>query len=339
MRALRSGALLATLVAFSSLASTPALAEPNIAAARALLDSPTRPTPSDLRRAYGGTIPAENPFKHHYPLGYNRNQAMNVAQGMRHEHLVGHLRATMPKAIAHLEKAYPGATYAALGRDVVVMSDALDAYYGAIGQHGRAVRVNASTASFWSRDYRDTVDLVTQSTGLDLDHVHERGFVLYDNTSYGANSQSRKVMSALYTALQQRGANTADYAHKLTLATIWHGSGAQMMPTAGADAFLANHVASQKQKMGPRALGPAAILRVPGIGYGLEWHGSFGPMARTAAGVTTTPGALAGIANRESILWEAHEMLRLTESPEFHQLVEQETQQLGIKAPHENVGN
>ena len=339
MRALRSGALLATLVAFSSLASVPVHAEPNVAAARALLDSPTRPTPSDLRRAYGGTLPAVNPFKHHSPLAYNRNQAMNTVQGMWHDHLVQQLRETMPKAIAHLEKAYPGATYAALGRDVVVMSDALDAYYGSIGQHGRAARVNASTASFSSNNHQDTVDLVTHSTGLDLDHVHERGFVLYDNTRYRASSQSRKVMSSLYTALQQRGKNTADYADKLTLATIWNGNGAQMMPSsaAGADAFLASHVASQKQQMGPGALGPAQILRIPGIGYGLEWHGSFGPMRRTAAGVTTAPGALANIETRESILWEAHEMLRLTESPEFQQSVEHEAQQLGIQAPHEKA--
>ena len=174
-----------------------------------------------------------NPFTHHYPVAFDPKTPMS-AQSTRHEQLVGHLHRTMPTTIARLEKAYPGATYAGLGRDVVVMSD-----------------------------------------------------------------------------------GTA----------------------AAADAFLASHLASERLQMGPGALGPVHALQISGIGYGLEWHGSFGPMTRTGSGVTTQPGAVANLETRESILWEAHEMLRVTESPEFRASVEREAQLLGMKAPHHNAGN
>ena len=280
-----------------------------------------------------------NPFTHHYPVAFDPKTPM-TAQSTRHEQLVGHLHRTMPTTIARLEKAYPGATYAGLGRDVVVMSDALDAYYGSIGQQGRAARVNASTASFHHASHEDTYDLVRHSTGLDLDHVHESGFVLYDNTRYAETSQSHKVMAALYSALHALGKSSADYAGTLSVASISEGYPTKLPGTAAAaDAFLASHLASERLQMGPGALGPVHALQISGIGYGLEWHGSFGPMTRTGSGVTTQPGAVANLETRESILWEAHEMLRVTESPEFRASVEREAQLLGMKAPHHNAGN
>ena len=331
MKALRSYALLTALVAFSPLAH----AEPDVAAARALLSSTARPKPSDLRRAYGGTLPATNPFVHHAPAWYRAGAYNDADEGMRHEHLLGHIRETLPKTIAHLEKAHPGATYAALGRDVVQMSDALEAYYSSIGQPHRSVRIDASTASFTGND-KDIVSFVEQTTPLDYAKLHERPFVVYDNTSYGANSQSRKLMRALYGGLHAAGKTSRDHADKLTLTTIYQGYGAPLLPAnaARADSALARHVADEQAALGDTGLGPVNILAIPGMGYGLEWHGSFGPMVRTGDVVRTTPTPGGSPQSRESILWEAHEMLKIVESPEFRSAVERESQALGIQAPH-----
>ena len=331
MKALAPCALLTALLAFSPHAH----AEPDVAAARALLSSTVRPKPSDLRRAYGGTLPATNPFSHHFPAGYRAGAFNDFDQGMRHEHLLGHIRETLPKTIAHLEKAHPGATYAALGRDVVQMSDALEAYYSSIGQPHRSVRIDASTPSFTGND-KDIVSFVEQTTPLDYAKLHERPFVVYDNTRYGASSQSRELMHALYAGLHATGRASRDHADELTLSTIYQFSRAPMLPAnaAMADSTLAQHVASEKTALGDSGLGPVNILRIPGMGYGLEWHGSFGPMVRTGDVVRTTPTPGGTPQSRESILWEAHEMLKIVESPEFRAAVERESQALGIQAPH-----
>jgi hypothetical protein len=317
---------------------TLAHADERPAALQALLRSPTRPRPSALRAAYGGRIPDQNPFSHHRTKNYNAAEAVNAEEeGSRHNHLLGHVMNKLPKTIAMLEKLHPGATYAGLGRDAAILSDALEAYYTSIGQHDRVERIDLSTSSFTGSE-RDLIDFMHNQPGLKLDRLREKGFVVFDNTSYGASSQSRKVMQALYSALQERGLDAAEHTRQLNIVSFHNSGSVKALPGPDQlDAFLATHFAQQRNELAQNRPGhsPSNALTIPGFAYGLEWHGSFGRMARQGGKVTTSPGAQSSDQNHESILWEHHELLKAVNSPEFRAAVERESRALGIKAPHE----
>ena len=286
-------------------------------------------------------MPKTNPFVHHYPKVFDENeQPTGTDDGARHEHLIAHVMKTVPRAIAHLEKAYPGATYAALGRDAVVMSDVLEAYYSSFRQMKRAARINVSTPSF-TGNAADIVDLVTSTTPLDFDKLHKRGFVVYDNTSYGAQSQSMQVMRALYGELGRRGEAPAAFVRKLNLVSLWSYGGAMPLPgDSSTDAFLKSYFDEQELHVRNRGGSPpGAVLRMPFIGYGLAWHGPWGRMTRSGSTVSTEPSSEGHATTHESILWEAHEVLHAVKSPEFRQAVEHETAAVGIKAPHLSQSN
>ena len=108
-----------------------------------LINSPTRPTIREIKEVLD-PWPLENPF------------------GGVHDDLTETLSKTVPRLIVRMEKAYPGAIWAPLGRDAVFFGDVLDAFYEAVGERGRVRRLNLSGESFTNAGPVLLYDFLTQ---------------------------------------------------------------------------------------------------------------------------------------------------------------------------------
>lgn len=142
---------------------TSAAIEQNI---RDLLRQPTRPTIAQVI----SLIPQEqSPF----PLSDSWRFA---------EHSLG----MVARAIAQMEKAYPGAVWYILGRDAYLLGDFFDAYYTYLGQSGRVVRLPASAPSFdpFLANDQPVVEFM-KTYGLDFTTILEGPpRIIIDFTSY-----------------------------------------------------------------------------------------------------------------------------------------------------------
>lgn len=151
-----------------------------------------RPSLSQVHRAFKGRL----------PLIRSTNES--VSDKAWREWIYEHL----PMAIAKLELIYPGATWAALGRDAASIADLLEAFYMGMGESSdRVVRINASTETFEFNKYSNAAERtrlfmkMLKGQGLNLNNKKMRPFVFIDRTSYsnsGHISQSTQLMEMIY---------------------------------------------------------------------------------------------------------------------------------------------
>ncbi len=112
------------------------------------------------------------------------------------------LLAYGPRLIAKLEKAYPGATWAFLGRDGMAFADMLEAFYDSIGQKNRVVRIEVSKDSFKNIS-GDFVISYLKNIGYNIDKFQtDYPFIMIDPVSKGAGRQGRTLLSYMLEHLK-----------------------------------------------------------------------------------------------------------------------------------------
>jgi hypothetical protein len=279
-----------------------------------------RPTPADLLKAYGGKLPAKNPF----------NDDTDASEVDAKEYL--------PKMIAQFEKAYPGATYAALGRDAVRMADMFAAYYETIGQPNRVARINLSTGSFTDTKGDEVkpsaiAKFITTHTPLRFkDPAKIPGFVIFDATSYSESSQSPLVMDAIYEGFTKRGFSTQNLPAKVNIVSI---DESNALTKSRAEKRMSTYFAQEKSWQLKRpGSSPHQPLDLIGTSHGEEWHDSWDSLTWKGSRYVTVPTAKGDVETHKQILSEFYETLKLVQNPAFRHLIEAESKALGIKAPH-----
>ena len=140
-----------------------------------LLEQSTRPTIDELALALGANI-KDNPFPY---VSYNQLGKDQLKE----------IDAKLPMIIVELERAFPGAIYAGVGRDMALLTDALQAFYTSIGQKDRVIHVPLSAESFESevdgQMKKAAPELIytfiNQLPGVDLEHIESgKGLVFLD---------------------------------------------------------------------------------------------------------------------------------------------------------------
>lgn len=281
---------------------------------RQLLSMENRPTIADMKR-HLSPWPRKNPFK-------GRDNYGRIAR----------FSDDFPTVIVNFERAFPGATFAGLGRDSALIGDLLDAFYRSIGQVGRVVRLNASGGSFHGASQGTLVSFM-KSAGLDLENIGEAPpFIIFDQTSYSRwynqMSQSRALVYAGYQTYARMGGDPKDLVRKFNLISNGNYSANDIKHT-NVEAFLS----SLENRVG--ASGPDAVLLNPArlYGYSSEWHGSFGAFSDTGSGPVARVGPANSESVRQAILWELFEAIRILERPSFLKKVKSVSKGFGFEFP------
>jgi hypothetical protein len=311
-----------------------------------LLRRPTSPSVEEFLQAFP-SLPGQNPFR-------KSETSLETDALIR----------KAPKVIATLEAAFPGATWAVVGRDARVLGTILEAYYLSRGEKGRVVRLDTSDPSvpdmYESERVRGNVVSYGQyivpkaqrliygflrTNGLKLNDVkNAKPYILLDSTAYmfdpgsgaATASQTRNMMMAAYHAYSRRGGDPKDLIRKLNVVNLDltqrryadEKVGQKRFPKKGfsLEAFL------QKQEATATRMGPSNILKIKADEFfygGGQWHGKFGPMRRMKGGrVVTRPTTFDEppdlLGHRAEILRQQYEIVRSVFRPEFAAAVELE---------------
>ena len=285
-----------------------------------LMKMEDKPTMGQFMAALGPLmeISDENPFKKY--SGRSLKNAMEE----------------MAEVIVQMEKAYPDAIWYALGRDIYLMGDVLDAFYRTAGQPWRLRRLHASAPSFPKGESEEKLNLIAdflETNGIDIEGIgpNSRPHIIFDITSYGKNtyrySQSSELMRAAYWRWADLRRDPRDLVRKLNFVSVSHGPKNVMIePDFEIDRYF------RRVKFDD---GPEHILRVDApieVQYSTTWHGLYGLMERLDDGrVVTKPGAKDSYNQRAKMLWEMWEVAKRVSSPKFMEEVKAQANRYGLK--------
>ncbi len=303
------------------------VARADLATERRLLGQHLRPTITEIKKAFGAQ-----------PIMWTGSSVATDAQALAAAQSAAatanqNIWSDLPRVIAVMEQCYPGATWAALGRDSFNLSDLLDAFYQSLGQQNRVVRINASTSTVNSASAGQLVQML-EHQGLDLVNIDSRPpFILFDNTSFSHHpqriSQSTRIVREVFLKWRQMGKRAEDLITKFNLMTT----------QGGVDPDQTDILRFQQQQEQEARGGGMfqSILSMPGARgfmYGSEWHDPFGLLYLDANGqLNGTPGPIAKEAARASILAMLIQTIQIMEDPLFLEKVKQQALKLGYEFP------
>ncbi len=119
-----------------------------------------------------------------------------------------------PEMIVDFEKAFPGATFAFIGRDTDIFADLFEAFYSSIQQYGRVVRVPMSRGTLETLDQEMAVSFL-RSFGLDPGNP-KKSFVLVDSISGGGGRQGRFLIESAFRSVKHDAAMLNKLASRLS---------------------------------------------------------------------------------------------------------------------------
>ena len=257
-----------------------------------------RPTVQEIKNAFGGTLPEQNPF------------------GTANPALQATIKSNIPSVIATFEKAFPGATYSPLGRDSVLLGDMIDAFYQSLGQH-RIVRASASGASLTTE--RDLLDFM-KGLGVDPAHLDQAPpFIMFDQTNFRNNSQSTTYLNAIYGECLKAKCDPRTMVEKFNFLNTGSSKGMYnnnvITPKTDIDSFVKTQADAKKGK----AIWAIQSVTVDqSLVYTTEYHETFNQFHRDDYGnVTTSPGPMGKIQDRMQILADVFETIKTVSTPEF----------------------
>jgi hypothetical protein len=290
-----------------------------------LLSQPGRPTVADVKTLLE-TLPALQEPK----FG-------NTSSNKDHS-LEQRIYSEGARVIAQLEYLFPGATIAPLGRDAAILGDIVDAFYQSIGQQGRVQRLNASTSSF-KNDPNGTLALeFLKSNGLNLDRDYQGPpFIIFDRTSYSANSQTTQLINAGYRAYAAEHGEVESLLRRFNLVSSHDGNQSKMMPLTN-KASIDNYFKAVETHVRQTKSSPSHVI---GLGTTLvdspAWHDTFGAFYNEGNRIVTRPGTLANEQIRRSVLAEMHLAIKIVSSPEFLERVKAQARELGFEFPMHRI--
>jgi hypothetical protein len=263
--------------------------------------------------------------------------------------------------IAKIESAYPGATYAFMGRDTQLIADIVDAFYLSIGQKGRVVQIAMSSPTLASSSEQDVIDYM-KYFGFDIDNVDKaKPFILVDTISKGevqddvliSGRQGRRLLQSIYAAWVAHGEDPA----KLLPAFNMIGMQVSTFDTESKDnkkrykdiEKMSSVIKSNKKKFEKNGMngefGRTMVLPLipdtPSIfnesGYDhftAAWHGKYQAPIRMEDGtLAPNPGPLNDKTHRQSVLWMQHQVIDIVNDPNFRTNVINEFKTAGVKIP------
>jgi hypothetical protein len=222
--------------------------------------------------------------------------------------------------IASFEKAYPGLTYAFLGRDSAFLADAVEAFYLAHGQVGRVVRLNASGNSINPAPPEVLLSFLRQNGFRPTANGLERPYIIIDRTSYGPSSQSRRLLSAGYASLLQTRATPEALMRQFAVVNVGSdNNGIAITPDVERDFFRRIKFIGYRHESGP-----SVQLRISAGGLidTAFWHQTFSKFEINTSGeLVARPGAPVEVSDREMTLGLIEAAVRVASSDEFMQMV------------------
>lgn len=296
-----------------------------------LREQPDRPLASDLVRVFD-PWPSKNPFC----------QGGQASWSQWHAQFAHDLDIWLPSIIAFLEKAYPGAIWAPLGRDAFTFGMVLDAFYTSIGQNGRVSPLRASTNTFQYVTNSSQLVRFLESAGFNFDHPEQSPpFIILDRTSFdskkfgGRGSQSRQLIQAGYAEYQRRGGNPVDLVQKLNVLALRVGEPQDFLAFNGSQ--ILRYFEYQRNQVATHgSLTRILQLTLPmqNLIDDYEWHFGYGPFRLGSDGrFEGEPTGTKDFFTREEILsktWNTYDLVR---RPEFLEAVKSEAIQIGYKFP------
>ena len=278
-----------------------------------------QPTIADIYEVFGGKLPPVNPF------------------GQPTADLPEKIRANAPAVIAVFEKAFPGATFAPLGRDSVFLGDIFDAFYTHLGQK-RIVRASASGASRTTAD--DSADFI-QGLGLDLEHLQtSRPFVMFDQTNFKSTSQSVSYLKAIYARCQKiPNCHLEELVEKFNFLNTGPARNMYAENVIDENFDIAEFLTKVKKSI--TFYGPNAIMSVAAhtdLVYTAEYHETFTKFFKSPDGkVTTHAGAMNSDAQRLQILADVFAAAQVVSSPSFLADVKIQAKIRGYNFPEKRI--
>jgi len=279
-----------------------------------LVNLPHRPTVAEIQKAFAAGMPPENPFHGQH------NAATQNFEG------------ALADIIAEFELAFPGATYAPVGRDVVMIGDMMDAFYTSIGLPGRIKRINASGRTLEPATDAEVLALL-KGSGLDLENIERSpGFILFDDSWYRSTSQMTRLIRIGYDAYKQSGKNPQSIIEKFNAINAYE-DGGMPIKTDNRESMV-KAMSEDAAKYG-YPLKIFALSKNPENGiflYNTEWHDRFLNIEMRPDGI-----AVARLPEpnrpemREQVLFELYEIMKRVATPEFRALVEKKAESKGYK--------
>jgi hypothetical protein len=278
----------------------------------ALLSQSARPTMQQVLEAAGPEVVAQNPY-----------MSPAIQQELRFSQI-----KYLPHVIAFMEKAFPGALWAPLGRDAVIFGDLLEAFYLSIGQPGRVSRLNASGNSFISRTNEDRVRFL-ESAGLNLADPKKRPFVGVDRTGHNTNSQGYLLLVAAYKAYAMNGGNPEELVPYINFL----GLSAALDPIHASNEVLSQYFGKQQYRSNLKAVANIIQLPVGGWTDSTPWHDTFGKLAEQPNGKFEGTVGAQHSRYHAHILGEMIEIYHQVATPEFAEAVKDAAHKLGYEFP------
>ncbi len=253
---------------------------------------------------------------------------------------------SVANVIVSLEKAYPGATYYPLGRDVVLLGDIVDAFYLSLNQPGRIHRLDASGTSFpnyyganektFEKD-RYILNGFMKTNGIDVFENSPVPQIMFDVTSWRTTSQSRQLIRAVYQTFSNAGGNPKDLFNRVNFIGIPMGfsNGATIRPELDVE----NYKAIEQESITDE--GPDHPLFLDGdvtarLTYTDAWHPMFEKFVpKDNDTVVTSIPASTGFekSSRPKLLGELFEAITTVQTLEFLERVRNRSLYYGYEFP------
>ncbi len=303
-----------------------------------LLEMPSRPTMAE-----------SVPFLNQLPEFEDVPSVIQVknAHVYQPEHWVKVMLKHGPTLIAAMEKAFPGATWAFIGRDSQAIADMLEGFYLSIGQQNRVVRLMVSKASFNGVTPQTLVHFVLEHGFSFKDIKHREPYVFVDTVSTGGGQQGRMFLNALYSyyANHLKG-KPADLIKKLNMFALFVSTFRSAPVPSSAIKSVSRDLEIQFSLTGDRPHNFGDEFKLTGFSENQDksneagyehfsgaWTESFGPIVSIDGKLKATPGNITDLRTHENILWMQKEIWNAVNSETFHHQVYEAAKKLGYEFP------
>ena len=288
-----------------------------------LLQEKDKPTINEFLALFPkGHLGNKNPFSKY--KGYSDNLKIDVLK-------------VLPEIIVQFEAAYPGAIWYALGRDIYLLGDALNAYYTFNQERGRVRRLHASHPSFDGENVDEVVRFM-ESNDFQFSDLTEETTprIIFDITSYSKGmrySQSSQLMRAAYRTMINNGIEPGLAFRKVNFISVSGGlSNVPIFPEFDFEGFFSNLQVDKNND------GPVKILKSESpnsMMYTEGWHGMYSRFKISGDQVVTEPGIPSSYRIRLHILGEQWTLAKYISSKEFKKQLQKQEKYYGIRVGSE----
>ena len=257
----------------------------------------------------------------------------------------------MPRLIACLEQTFPGGKYVFIGRDTAAFVNFFEAFYHSLGQNDRVGSIGISSGSLPGMTQEIALGFLTDA-GMPRDAKNfKHPFVLIDTISRGGGRQGRHLLNAAYEHFQLSNVNLANLSRYLNFVGL-RGSTTSITNNELCGGFSILDSASYREfQSGPEPYTEKHILgfddgRTPKTSFlGLNeasyvhwvggWHGAYGEVRETIAGIRAERGAVYSEAVRAAVMNYQIHLIMAARDKAFLPRVQEQALALGYRFPLE----